>query len=191
MSWLGGGLRPLERKCAGLWLRLPSSVTMNCMPSTKWADTSLAWGTALMVVIALGATAWRFWPASTEGLKPGDRISPRLVQPKQWTMIAVMSPQCGDCTESMAFYRRLFLDRPGVSLVVVGPAGADELRVYGQANGLNAARYESISQFDSNSLGTIPALLLVDRSGAIRSIWRGRLSPNDERLVEDALEFIR
>lgn len=155
----------------------------------RWLDRILLIGTVVMLLIAIGVMGPPLLQRFRKTVDVGSQVEPRLAE-RQWTMVAALSPQCRFCTESMPFYSRLRSTYASVPLVVVGRAGPAELKAYCEANGLKALRYENVTPRDLE-LAATPTLLLVDPSGVVRSIWRGRLSPAAERSVEAALTAIR
>ena len=104
------------------------------------------------------------------------------------TLVLALSKNCHYCFESAEFYRRLAnekANKPGIHLMAVFPEAADKARQY-----LNDLHIDitDVRQASLLSLGVkgIPTAMVVDRSGTVTAIWRGKLSAEEENQVTKA-----
>ncbi len=106
------------------------------------------------------------------------------------TLLLVLSKGCRFCSESAPFYQRLVRDTAGrgdVRLVAVLPQDANEGRKYLDELGVTINEIKQ-SSLDSLGVGGTPTLILVDREGAVRDSWVGKLPPDKESEVLDRLQ---
>lgn len=90
---------------------------------------------------------------------------------------------CRYCTESMDFYRRLVAAPRRHRIVVMGSEKADVLDKYVAAHNLHPDAVVSASR-KAVRLPATPIVVLVNSSGAIERVWRGRLTTGEQ---EDAV----
>jgi hypothetical protein len=105
------------------------------------------------------------------------------------TLVLVLSTECHFCTDSAPFYQRLATAASrarGVRLVAVLPQAAQDGRRYLARLGVTV---NDVVQAPLTAVGTrgTPTLLLLDGRGAVGRVWRGRLSPEVEQQVLDAI----
>ena len=120
----------------------------------------------------------------------GDRFDAAKLIPfddAPMALVIWVRSSCRYCTESMGFYRQLIASERSVRVVMMGVERQGVLQ-----------KYASDHQFEPDAivsgegagvrLSATPVLLLVDRSGIIRSIWRGQLrQTGDQQKVLDSL----
>lgn len=103
------------------------------------------------------------------------------------TLVMVVREDCHFCQESLPFYRQLSdahvkQPNPTLRIVVASTDAHDALSTYLQSKGV---RVDQVSTIESGALkvpGT-PALLLVDQTGRILNLWRGKLPERQEKEV--------
>ncbi|HEX2223351.1 MAG TPA: hypothetical protein VHN15_04000 [Thermoanaerobaculia bacterium] len=104
------------------------------------------------------------------------------------TLVLALSPQCGYCTQSMPFYKRLVEERnrKGSNVKVVAAVGSPQLREAEQAALAQAGvQTDALVEVDFESIkvpGT-PTVLLVDNQGEVLDVWFGKLEERDEKKV--------
>jgi hypothetical protein len=123
-------------------------------------------------------------------LAPGDHLEPiaglDLARSPRTLVMAVQS-SCHFCSESMAFYRELSLNKSaGVRLVVVAPDEPAAAKAYVDANRFTPDAILSADLPSIRVTGT-PTLLLVNPAGVIERVWMGKLSAAREKEVRDVL----
>ncbi len=102
------------------------------------------------------------------------------------TLVLALSTVCHFCTESAPFYRRLIKERVGVRTVAVLPQEITESKKYLEHLGIKVNEVRHVPLPSIGVEGT-PTLVLVDKAGAIKNTWRGKLSRNQESIVLDHL----
>ena len=105
------------------------------------------------------------------------------------TLVLVLSTTCHFCTDSAPFYRQLVTataDRGRTALVAVLPQREDEGRAYLSQLGVNIPCVVQQPLAAVNTRGT-PTLVLVDRRGAVKRVWMGRLPAGAEADVITAV----
>ena len=105
------------------------------------------------------------------------------------TLVMVLSTQCHFCTDSAPFYQRLATAAGrarGVRLVALLPQTAEEGRRFLAGLGVTVSAVVQAPLTTANTRGT-PTLLLLDARGVVGRVWRGRLSPEAEQQVLDAV----
>lgn len=111
-------------------------------------------------------------------------------QVSERTLLIVASSRCRYCTNSMPFYRRLSaLDsrqRGHFRLILIGSEPADVLRGYIDESNLEVDAVLSVESA-SNPSSVTPTLILVDRTGTVRSVWRGQQSQSGEESIVRAV----
>lgn len=130
--------------------------------------------------------------ASTSTLTPVGKALP--LENIDWkaskkTLVLYLSTSCHFCNESSPFYRRLVekaVDNRGLKLVAVMPEDTSEARNHLQELGVNISDVYS-AEFGSIGVNATPTLLLVDDSGTISDMWRGKLTSQKETEVLDKL----
>jgi hypothetical protein len=143
-----------------------------------------------MLAVALVAWGAMLLPRlnQTQHLAPGDVIEQRLATTSRMTLVAVLSSTCPFCTESMGFYKKLRAEYQQIPLVVASAEAPTTLKAYCESQGMTASRYQQVDVKDLR-VPVTPSLLLVDERGVVRRTWFGRLSPQRERTVEQALQL--
>ncbi len=103
------------------------------------------------------------------------------------TLVLAISTHCHFCTESAPFFKRIGKEKAqNVKLLAVLPQPVQEARQYLDGEGV---RVDDVRQASPQSIGVsgTPTLLLVDSSGTVSQVWRGKLGPSDEDMVIAAL----
>lgn len=104
------------------------------------------------------------------------------------TLLLVLSPQCGYCTQSMPFYKRLVDERnqKGSNVKVVAAVPSPEARQEEQASLTSAGvKPDALIDVDFSAIkvaGT-PTVLLVDNKGEVLDVWVGKLDKKAENKV--------
>jgi hypothetical protein len=139
-------------------------------------------------------------PRPQAAVRPAERTAPEVgarvsVEGIDWsrrerTLVLVLSTTCHFCTESAPFYRRVASEakRHGtVGLLAVFPQTREEAKPYLEQLGVTV---DAVVQAPVVSVGTrgTPTLVLVDSHGVIKRTWVGRLAPEGESQVLDAVK---
>lgn len=119
-------------------------------------------------------------PGPKRGLAEGTRLS---VPGVDWsesseTILLALSNKCHFCSESAPFYQRLVgevAQRKDIQLIAVFPQEVSEARKYLDGLGVSI---EQVRQAPLDSLGVrgTPTLVIVDKTGAVKQSWIGRLT---------------
>ncbi len=105
------------------------------------------------------------------------------------TLVMALSTTCHFCAESTPFYQKLVGQKTGrsdVRLVAVMPQPVEDARHYLTEHAISV---DEVRQASLNSIkvrGT-PTLLLVDNGGVVVRSWVGKLPPDKEKEVVDAV----
>ena len=102
------------------------------------------------------------------------------------TLVLAISSSCHFCTESAPFYRRLVQSKGGTRVVAVLPQPIEDGREYLKRLGVSVDEVKQVG-LDQIGVGGTPTLLLVDNSGVLKDSWVGRLPPEQETSVLNAL----
>ena len=137
-----------------------------------------------------GASSQHAAPSRTESIKLGSKVS---LPGYDWlsaskTLILALDVKCRFCNESTGFYRELEKISSGenVKLVAVFRGDVEESSDYLKANGISNVEVKQLPLNQLNVRGT-PTLLLVDANGLISNFWVGKLPPEKETEVINAL----
>ena len=133
-------------------------------------------------------------PAAQVAIRKGDRVEilKRTVPSgSSRALLLALSPQCGFCSQSIPFYRRLVAERVRgrprhLSLVgvVANAAQIPEEKQLLAAAGVELDHWAAID-FTAARLPGTPTLVLLDDSGRVDEVWVGKLDgPAEERVVE-------
>lgn len=108
------------------------------------------------------------------------------------TLVLALAPQCGYCTQSMPFYKRVLEERnkKGSNVKVVAAVGSPEARTAEQQALTGAGvQVDNLVELDFSSIkvpGT-PTVLLVDNQGEVLDVWVGKLTERQEKQVLSTL----
>ena len=105
------------------------------------------------------------------------------------TLVLYVSTNCRFCNESSPFYQRLvekYADGKNLKLVAVLPQTVDEAKEHLKSLGVNINDVYN-AQLRSIGVTATPTLLLVDESGIVSEMWRGKLSNDKETEVLNKL----
>jgi redoxin len=125
------------------------------------------------------------------GARPGPAEGTQLsVAGINWsesseTILLALSNKCHFCTESAPFYQRLtreLAQQKDIRVIAVFPQDATEARKYLDEIGVPNLQ---VTQATLDSIGVrgTPTLVLVDKTGAVKKSWVGRLSAERESEV--------
>lgn len=125
---------------------------------------------------------------SANQLVSGTRLSSLDVDWKQnrQTLLLAISSTCHFCTDSAPFYKRLVKSKEGTRIVAVLPQPIQDGQEYLKRLGVSV---DELRQLDLNSIGVqgTPTVLLVDNFGVVKNSWFGKLQPDQEESVINAL----
>lgn len=101
------------------------------------------------------------------------------------TLVVYVSTTCHFCTESSPFYKRLaekYSDSKDVKLVTVMPQPIDDAKTHLKNLGINI---KEVYSYPLTSIGvtSTPTLLLVNDSGIVTEMWKGKLTSDREEQV--------
>jgi len=102
------------------------------------------------------------------------------------TLILAISSNCHFCTESAPFYKKLAQNKGDTRLVALLPQRVEEGRKYLEMLGVSVDEIRQ-SSLDQIGIHGTPSLVLVDASGVVKNFWVGRLPPDQEATVLNAL----
>ncbi|SRR6266404_1329617 len=105
---------------------------------------------------------------------------------RKQTLILAISSSCHFCTDSAPFYKRLAQGKGDTRVVAVLPQPVQDGQDYLKRLGVSV---DQVKQVDLDQIGVrgTPTLLLVDNSGVLKDSWVGRLPPEKEKSVLNAL----
>lgn len=106
------------------------------------------------------------------------------------TLILVLCSGGASCDEDAPFYRRIagaLRGSDGTRLLAVSAEDEAVSRSYLVRNRIEA---DDVARFDvaASGIAVTPALVMVNDRGDVLDFWTGRLTPEDERQVLDALK---
>lgn len=120
-----------------------------------------------------------------------DLMPPDEFDRADLTMLMVVQSQCGFCTESMPFYRRLMTLRPQVAgrvrFVAVSLDQVKTGRAYLAEHGVEPDAVLPYPPSTEIRLQGTPTILVIDRARTIVGLWTGKLEPSQEHEVEQTL----
>ena len=150
-----------------------------------------------IIVVAAAVVALlirNYWlkPAQDRGeIQAGQRLPLNQVnwQLQGKSVVLAASTTCHFCTESAPFYRNLaeHSRERHVRFIAVFPQPVAESKTYLSNEGVQVDDIRQASLPELQIKGT-PTLLLVDRSGTVKSVWRGKLPPEKEQEVLATLD---
>jgi len=123
----------------------------------------------------------------TDGLQEGTTLkdtSELKLSSSSKTLVMLTASSCHYCTESMPFYQQLVAHARERHIPVVA-ATREDPRInekYLEIHGVKADRTVSATTNSISAPGT-PTLILVDSSGKILKVWRGKLAKDAEESV--------
>lgn len=171
---------------------------------TRTPATMAAWlqTTAnIAVLVASMAVLWIAWQRTqtpTPEPPPTYAVGERIdavdgldLRASPHTLLMALREDCRFCKDSVPFYQRLTAAAEGTAgrafqLTVVSTDAQPALSEYLTANGVEVDRIVNIRPGALKIPGT-PHLLLVDATGTVKRVWRGRLNATQEQEVLDAL----
>lgn len=117
-----------------------------------------------------------------------DNVSELGIGASPRTLIVWIRSGCRFCAESMPFYSRLSRQPRRSQIVVAGLEPPDQLRAYVDSQGFSPDKVVTVRPGALQLTGT-PTLVLVDASGVVLNVWKGKL-PNTaaEEEVRRSLE---
>lgn len=105
------------------------------------------------------------------------------------TLVLYLSTTCRFCNESSPFYKRLvekYADDKNIKIVAVMPQTIDVAKEHLKSLGVNINDVYN-AQLKSIGVTATPTLLLVNESGIVSEMWRGKLANDKESEVLDKL----
>ena len=105
------------------------------------------------------------------------------------TLVLYLSTTCRFCDESSPFYKRLvekYTDDKNIKIVAVMPQTIDIAKEHLKSLGVNINDVYN-AQLKSIGVTATPTLLLVNESGIVSEMWRGKLGNDKESEVLDKL----
>jgi len=102
------------------------------------------------------------------------------------TLLLAISSTCQFCTDSAPFYQTLYKSKGDTHLVAVLPQPIEEAKKYLAALGVKVDETRHLALETIGISGT-PTVMLVDGSGTVTKLWLGKLSPDQETQVLNAL----
>ena len=144
----------------------------------------------IVIVAILAVTVWitnsRKQTAGPGSIAVGTKFA---ITDVNWrgngkTMVLALATTCHFCTESAGFYRELvqYCNSHNIPTVAVFPQTADEGRSYLTNEGVKVNDVRQAS-FSTIQVSGTPTLLLIDENGAVKRVWVGKLSPDEEKRV--------
>ena len=165
--------------------RIVASITLERVSSCCLIAASI---TLMWVALRRDAAAV---PAAP-GYQPGEAFTEFDKQtdlPKTPTLVMWVQTQCGYCTASMDFYKRLSAtEGRTVRMVVLGHEAPAALTDYVAKHGFRPDTIVALAVDSPTRLSGTPTLVLLDNDRRILSIWNGQLPPDREAEVFAALK---
>ena len=106
------------------------------------------------------------------------------------TLLLVLQKGCRFCTESAPFYQQLIKEtanRTGTKLVALLPDSVNDGKQYLDEIGVSISDIRQVAPRDIRVGGT-PTLILVNESGVVVDVWKGKLRPEKEAEVLSKLK---
>jgi hypothetical protein len=104
------------------------------------------------------------------------------------SLLVFVRSTCTFCTASMSFYQRLALtaaDSAGqLRVVMLSPEAAETTTDYAAAHGVTLGSVQVVQRSDAKVVAT-PTIVLVDRSGVVLRVWRGKVPGDVENTIVD------
>lgn len=154
---------------------------------------------SIAVIVASACVIWLAWqrtqpPAPRPPPSPMYSVGERIdevggvdFQGSAQTLVMALREDCGYCRASVPFYRKLteaLRKRPegATRLVVMSTDSVPAMSAYLKANDIQVDHVAAYRAGDLKIPGT-PFLVLVDRAGTVKRVWRGKLATSQEREV--------
>lgn len=164
---------------------------------SQWTKRlEIATNVAVLVVclIIVAGTTYNFFaprsPSTSMSPNVGEAVKLRGVEwsGSQKTLILAISTQCHFCSESVPFYKKLSpaAGGKGDRVIAVFPQPTQESKNYLSEKEL---RIDQVMQAPLTQLkvGGTPTLILVNSSGKIEKVWKGKLTEAGEQEVLSSL----
>jgi len=123
-------------------------------------------------------------PQRPEPIQPGMKFTLSGIDwsKRDTHIVLVLRKGCHFCTDSAPFYQRLeraVANRSDLDLIAALPQDAADARQYLNELELQIA---DVRQADlaATKVYATPTILLVDKTGAVTDLWRGKLPPDKE-----------
>jgi hypothetical protein len=125
-------------------------------------------------------------------LSPGNKLSSPAVDwgKSKQTLVLALSNTCHFCTESASFYQKLAQSKGDARLIAVLPQPVEDGQKYLEKLGVSVDEVKQ-SSLDKLGVSGTPTLLLIDDSGTVKALWVGKLLPEQETAVLDAVRNTR
>lgn len=129
-------------------------------------------------------------PATASSPRPQYTVGERFALPPRFsfqataaTLYLIVRETCSYCRASVPFYQELAktIHQRSVRPLLVGVCNdtSEACADYFKKSDVEADRTFGVASTDLKVAGT-PTIILVDRNGVVRSIWRGKLSRRQE-----------
>jgi len=160
------------------------------MKVDRFAATSLCVGGLLIVAALTISVVSRMESQESREYSPGDKVPAALIGLHDSSALVVwVSSRCKFCNESMPLYRRLSAMAVRPPMIWAGREPEAILRHYADQAGIGVDRVVSIAD-ESFALRRTPRLMLLDKEGGVRAIWKGRLDQAAEASVVEAMSEV-
>lgn len=160
----------------------------------KWLEraTNLSVLASAVLFAAVVVNSWRAQPSSRQLQSPrysvGDRLAdmdPRVdFSAASRTVLLYVNSNCQFCVVSAPFYRRLVAHRnelaPPVRIIAIAKQPEGVLKSFLSVHGIVVDRAVALSDSSTFTMKTTPAVLVVNRTGTIDSLWIGQIAAEDE-----------
>lgn len=144
---------------------------------------------AVAIVIAITANHLR-QPPHISTIAEGSRLPLRNAtwRSSEKTFVLAISTTCHFCAESVGFYREVLFEckQQHVRTIAILPQSTEEAEAYLKSVGVAVDEVRQVALSDLQIGGT-PTLLLVDKTGIVRSVWFGKLATDREKQVLKSL----
>jgi hypothetical protein len=128
---------------------------------------------------------------SVRRVTPGQRL-PKAFATDHHHLIVALQRGCRFCDASLPFYARLLeaARSSGFPVSAVLPGSLESAADYLRLASLSFPDVKTMSLPDLGVLGT-PTIILAAPGGAVKAVWEGRLSPEQEVEVLNAMKAVR
>jgi peroxiredoxin len=105
------------------------------------------------------------------------------------TLLVAVDPNCGICTGSMPFFKRLIEQSKdtGTQVVVIGKYSVDELNQYLGKHDVKDVKVVSVSLRDIK-VSSVPTMLLADQRGRFAKMWVGGIADAEQEELLNELK---
>ena len=115
-----------------------------------------------------------------------ENLAPHLPAGAKRALVVALSPDCGYCTRSMPFYKRLLTARHEANVPIIAVVHNEEELVAERAVMVTQdIAFDRVVPVDflASKVTMTPLLMLVDREAKVLRLWTGQLKPEAEAEV--------